>query len=63
LGPVPGAYSFSLVVSDGLDVSTNSATVTITVTGPAISIPVVGKCALLTMIAALALIGLFALRR
>ncbi len=39
LAAVPGFYTFSLVVSDGLDASTNTATVTITVNALAVEIP------------------------
>ena len=63
VAPIPGIYTFSLVVSDGLDVSANNATVRITVTGPGPSIPALGGIGFLTMFGALVLIGLIALRR
>lgn len=62
----PGTYRFSLVVSDGLDVSTNLATVTVTVGValplPTTPVPVVGTIGFLILGCLLALTGVLWIR-
>ena len=60
----PGVYVFSLVVSDGLDRSTNSESVTITVSAlPLIDVPTLGFPGSLALAILLLSLGLLILRR
>ena len=60
---VAGVYVFSLVVSDGLDTSTNAATVTVTVAAaPAFPVPTVTTIGLLVLASALGLSGVLFIR-
>jgi K319-like protein len=58
----PGTYVFNLVVSDGLDASTNAATVLITAAGAAVAIPTLRPVAALLLAMALMGVALWLLR-
>lgn len=62
IATAPGTYVFSLVVSDGLDTSTNPATVSITAAGSAVAIPALRPVAALGLAISLIGVALWLLR-